>query len=153
MLFFLGMGLTVMYAQETMTTTGGIASGSGGSVNYSIGLVVYTTATGPNGSVSSGGQQPYEISIVTEIEDAKTINLIYSAYPNPTSDFLTLKMENNDKEKLSCQLFDINGKLLESKKTEGNETTISLVNLTSSTYFLKVTENNKEVKTFKIIKK
>jgi len=46
----------------------------------------------------------------------------------------------------------MNGKLLESKKIEGNQTSIVMSNLEPSAYFVKVTEGNKEVKTFKIIK-
>ncbi len=49
-------------------------------------------------------------------------------------------------------LYDINGKLLESKKIETNETTFSLENFVPSTYFLKIIQNNKEIKTFKIVK-
>lgn len=149
---FLGIGLMEIHAQETITATGGIASGSGGSASYSVGLIISSTATGTNGSTSAGGQQPYEISTVTEIKEAGDVNLIYSTYPNPTSDFLTLRIENNDQKKLCYQLFDINGKLIENKKTESNETRISLINLVPATYILKVTKNNEEVKTFKIVK-
>jgi hypothetical protein len=46
----------------------------------------------------------------------------------------------------------MNGKLLESKKITGNQTSIVMSNLVPATYFVKVTESNKEVKTFKIIK-
>ena len=53
---------------------------------------------------------------------------------------------------LSYQLYDMNGKLLENKKVTGNETSIVMSNLVPATYFVKVTEGNKEVKTFKIIK-
>jgi hypothetical protein len=42
---------------------GGEATGSGGSVSYSVGQVVYTTNTGINGSVAQGVQQPYEFQM------------------------------------------------------------------------------------------
>ena len=147
-----GLGLTGLQAQETIPATGGNASGSGGSASYSVGQVIYTTNTGTNGSVAQGVQQPFEISEVTGIEQAKGINLNCSAYPNPTTDFLMLKVENYDKENLSYQLYDISGKLLENKKVTGTETSIVMSNLVPATYFVKVTEGNKEVKTFKIIK-
>ncbi len=150
--FLLVLGLTGLQAQESVNTTGSNASGSGGSVSYTVGQVVYTTNTGTNGSVAQGVQQPYEISVVTAIEEAKGINLSVSAYPNPTTDFLNLKVENYDNTNLSYQLFDMNGKLLETKKIEGNQTSIVMSNLVPATYFVKVTESNKEVKTFKIIK-
>jgi len=147
----LGLGLTGLQAQETIPATGGNASGSGGTVSYSVGQVVYTTNTGTNGSVAQGVQQPFEISVVTGIEQT-AINLAISAYPNPTTDFLRLKVESEKLKDLSYQLYDLNGKLLQNKKIEGNETSIVMSNLVPATYFVKVTEGNKEVKTFKIIK-
>ena len=151
-LFLLGFSLTGLQAQEAVSATGGDASGSGGSVSYSVGQIVYTTNTGTTGSAAQGVQQPYEISVVTGLEEAKGINLILSAYPNPTTDFLTLKVANYDKENLLYQLFDLNGKLLENKKIESNETSIIMSNLVPATYLLKVIQSNKEVKIFKIIK-
>ena len=151
--FLLGLGLTGLQAQTAVPATGGNASGSGGTVNYSVGQVVYTTNTGgSNGTVAQGVQQPFEISVVTGLDEAKGINLAVSAYPNPTTDFLNLKVENYDNTNLSYKLFDISGKLLETKKITGNETSIVMSNLVPATYFIKVTEGNKEIKTFKIIK-
>ena len=151
-ILLLGLGLTGLQAQEVIPATGGNASGSGGSASYSVGQVVYTTNTGTNGSVAQGVQQPFEISVVTGIEEAKGINLSVSAYPNPTTDFLTLSVDNFEVSKLSYQLYDMSGRLLETKKIEGNQTSIVMSNLVPATYFLKVTEGNKKVKTFKIIK-
>jgi hypothetical protein len=142
----------LLQSQSTIPATGSDATGTGGSVSYSVGQVVYTTNTGTNGTVSQGVQQPYEISVVTVIAEARDISLEISVYPNPASDFLTLKVENYDKEKLSYKLFDANGKLMESKKVIGNETIISMGNLLPGLYFLKVIDNEKEIKTFKIIK-
>jgi len=115
-ILLLGLGLTGLQAQETIPATGGNATGSGGSASYSVGQVVYTTNTGTNGSVAQGVQQPFEISVVTGIEQTKGINLSVSAYPNPATDFLMLKVENYDNGNLSYQLFDMNSKLLQNKK-------------------------------------
>ncbi len=146
------LGLTDLQAQQVLTTSGGNATGGSGSVSYTIGQIVYTTNANSNGSVAQGVQQPYEISVITGIESAKDINLICSVYPNPTTDFLTLKVENYDKEYLSYWLYDFNGNLLLNKKVEANVCSVSMQNLLSGTYILKVTDNNKVIKTFKIIK-
>lgn len=151
-LLLLSLGLTELHAQESISATGGNASGSGGSVNYSVGQVVYTINTGTNGSVAQGVQQPYEISVSTGLDETNGINLSISAYPNPTVGFLNLKVENYDNTNLWYQLFDMNGKLLETKKLQGNQASIVMNNLLPATYFLKITQENKEVKTFKIIK-
>ncbi len=149
-LLLLGLGFTNGYAQQASTATGGDASGSGGSVTYSVGQIVYTTNTGSSGSVAQGVQQPYEISITTGLLETD-IKINLSAYPNPTTNYLMLEVVNYDKG-LSYQLYDISGKLLESKQVTGNVTNIAMEQLATATYFLKVLNNNNEVKTFKIIK-
>jgi hypothetical protein len=138
-------------AQQASTTAGGDFSGSGGTVAYSVGQIVYTTHTGINGSVAQGVQQPYEISIVAGIEN-NDINLELYAYPNPTEDFVQLKVESGELQDLSYQLVDITGRMLASQKIQGATETILMKHLPSATYFLKVTYDNKLVKTFKIIK-
>ena len=148
----LGLGLTGLQAQTSVNATDGDVSGSGGSVSYSVGQVVYTTHTGTSGSVAEGVQQPYEISVVTGLEEAQSINLSVTAYPNPTTDYLTLRIDEFEISNLSFQLYDMNGKLLQNEKISGNQTSIVMSNLVPATYFVKVTEGNKEVKTFKIIK-
>lgn len=146
----LSLGLSAQ-AQQATTSTGGNASGSGGTVAYSVGQIVYTTNTGTTGSVAQGVQQPYEISILLGI-DNHSINLELTAYPNPTTDYLTLNVGNFELLTLNFQLFDISGKLVESRKIISSSETIAMENLPTATYFLKVSNNNKEVKTFKIIK-
>jgi hypothetical protein len=146
----LGIGLTAK-SQQVTTASGGNASGSGGTVAYSVGQIVYTSNTGTTGSVSQGVQQPYEISIVLGI-DNHSISLEVSAYPNPTTDYLKLNVGKAEFSTLNFQLHDISGKLIESRKITNTTETIRMENLLSAIYFLKVTNNNNEVKTFKIIK-
>jgi len=154
-LLLLGLGLTGLQAQESVNATGGNASGSGGTVSYSVGQVVYTTNIGTNGSVAQGVQQPYEISVVTGLEEAKGINLTVSAYPNPTTDYLTLEVDASTTlsiQSMAYQLYDMQGKLLQNEKITSNQASIVMSNLVPATYFVKVIQGNKEVKTFKIIK-
>ncbi len=156
-IFFLMLLITLtqakISAQESVNASGGDALGSGGSVSYSIGQIVYTTNTGTNGSVAQGVQQPYEISIVTSIDDANCITLSVSAYPNPTPGNITLEVKNFENSDLSYHLFDMNGELLQSKKITGSQTKIIMRHLLTGTYFVKVMQANKEIKVFKIIKK
>jgi hypothetical protein len=144
------IGLSGLQAQVAIPASGGNATGSG-TVSYSVGQVVYITNTN-SGSVTQGVQQPYEISVITAIEAAKDINLIFSVYPNPTTDFLTLKVKNIDKENLSYWIYGVSGNLIETKRIVADETQISMTNMVSGTYFLKIATANKEVKIFKIIK-
>ena len=145
-------GLTVLHAQESINASGGDALGSGGSVSYSAGQVFYSTTTGTNGSVAQGVQQPYEISTITAIEDAKGISLSISAYPNPATDYLTLEVLDFELSNLHLKLYDISGRLLHSEEIVSNQTSIVMSNLVPATYFVKVIQANKEVKVFKILK-
>jgi hypothetical protein len=138
-----------LYAQESPVATGGEASGTGGTVSYSVGQILYTTSSGTNRSVAHGVQQPYEISILVGIHE-RSINLEISVYPNPTTNYLTLKSEDNSN--LSFQLYDLQGKIIEDKKVTANRTIITMEALAKATYFLRVTKNNQVIKTFKVIK-
>ena len=60
-LFVLGLVFLVQ-AQQTIPAAGHDISGSGGSVSYTIGQLVYTTNIGANNSLAQGVQQVYEIS-------------------------------------------------------------------------------------------
>jgi hypothetical protein len=154
-LFLLGIGIAGLYAQEAIPASGGNTSGSGGSVSYTVGEIVYTTNNGTNGSVAQGVQQPYEISIVTGLEPATGITLQLSAYPNPTIDELNLKIDSSASlnfQSLSCQLLDANGKSLEYFKIADVITLIKMSGLPMATYYLKISDNNTTIKTFKIIK-
>lgn len=142
-------------AQEAITASGGSFTEDAGSFSYSIGQVVYTTATGSNGIVPLGVQQPYKFRMDPGIDYEKLPILNCMVYPNPTKNFLTLKIEDMidfPLSTLSFQLFDIEGKLIEKKKITSNETNIPMINLVPAVYQLIVIYNN-EVKTFQIIKK
>ena len=146
---FLLLGQGGLHAQESVNASGNEATGTGGTSNYTIGQVVYTTATGTNGSVAQGVQQAYEISVTTGVNET-SINLELSVYPNPTTDYLTLKVEKT--EGLTFQLYDLEGKVIESKKVVSNSSNISLEGQPTATYFLNIVKDNKIIKTFKVIK-
>ncbi len=148
--FLLLFVVVVGHAQETLPATGGNASGSGGSASYTVGQVAYSYSSN-GGSVTQGVQQSYVISIVLGTD--KTIRLNVAVYPNPTTDYLTLSVQDNNLNKaLSYILYDMQGKLLLSKAISGSNTTIEMANLRSAIYYLKVVDKESAVKTFKIIK-
>ena len=156
-LILLGFSLTGLYAQVAIPAAGGVASGSGGTVTYTVGQIVYTTNAGTPGSVAQGVQHSYEISVVPGSQEDDGIRLICFVYPNPTSDIVKLQIENRI-ENLTYYLYNMNGKLILTNKIESKETIISMGNLVPATYFLEVVQTTadssvQKIKTFKIIKK
>ncbi len=144
----------LLYAQETVNAGGGEAKGGGGSLNYTIGQIVYTTDNGLAGSVAKGVQQAYEISTVKSIESL--IELECSVYPNPTVDVLSFKLLDPGYEDLNLKLQDMTGKVISSKDVVGNKTKFNMRNMSGGVYFLRVLlkdpRGSQEVRVFKIIK-
>ena len=138
-------------AQQATVTSGGNATGSGGNISYSIGQVTYKTQTGTTGIITQGVQQPFEIMTLSG-EEFTSIVLEAVVYPNPTTSTVNLIVKNYALENLNYQLFDINGRIIEEKKVLNQETTINLEGYANAIYILKLNDNKKEIKTFKIIK-
>jgi len=138
-------------AQQTLPASGGEATGSGGSSSYSVGQLVYTTNTG-SGTVTQGVQQSIELFTLSNPE-LTTVNLTAVTYPNPTSDYITLKISDSALDNLSYKLIDVNGKVIANGSITNADTQISMQSLALGMYILKVNQNNQELKTFKIIKK
>lgn len=153
-------------AQEAIPAAGGTVTGDGGSVSFTVGQVVYTTVSGEEHTVSQGVQQPYEIWVVTSSEEIPISGIDVQAYPNPATDFVTLRVEsalNQHFQPLAYELFDMTGRVLEKKTISSSHTNIPMGHLAPATYFLKVYHSAKtttlmqsssvQSKTFKIIKK
>lgn len=148
------LGIASITAQDAIATTGGEASGSEGSVSYTVGQVFFATKGDIKRSISEGVQQAFTISVPDGIEETG-INLNISAYPNPAQQYLNLEVDASTMQNfqsLRYQLFDMNGKLLASDRIVGNITTIETSRLNPAVYFVKILSDKKEIKTFKVIK-
>ncbi|NLL28110.1 MAG: T9SS type A sorting domain-containing protein [Bacteroidales bacterium] len=147
----LGFGLIGVQAQTSVNASGGDASGNGGSVSYSVGQIVYTSDKGNGGTVDQGVQHAYEIFTIGINETDMSISL--TVFPNPTTENLTLQINDYNNEKLSYQLFDMQGKELSKEQIVAQQTLIDMSSLPTATYFLNVVnQENKKVQSFKIIK-
>lgn len=151
LLFTLFLTLFSARSQQANIASGGNASGTTGTVSYSIGQIAYNSVSGTTGNVNQGVQQSFEI-VTLGNDDFPEIQLTMTVYPNPTTLNVSLKMQNQPLENMHYQLFDFAGKQIESKKITTNETQISLEKFASAIYLLNVSHENKLLKTFKIIK-
>ena len=139
-------------SQEIISSTNGDSSGSGGSSSYTIGQVFFNTIESDNGSLVQGVQQPFEFQTLST-PALLTVQLTAVTYPNPTTEFVLLKISDTALENLQYTLFDLNGKTIDSKKINSYSTKITMKNFAIGMYLLKLTKNNQPLKTFKIIKK
>lgn len=134
--------------QEVISTTGNFFENTAGSVSFTIGECLTQTFVSANLTMTQGFQQHFYIT--TDITDGKGYDCLIMAFPNPAKEFVIIKVEKYTG--LFYVIYDINGVLLERKEIVGSESQINLENLNPSIYMLKIFNNEKEVKAFKIIK-
>jgi hypothetical protein len=138
---------------EVVNSSGNTATlnGSNGNLSYSVGQVGYISFTGSNGSMSSGFQQRYEISITT-IPEAIKFSLEATIYPNPTTDVLVLSLQQLDKI-YNYQIMDFSGKQISTGKLNTPQTQLNFSKYSAGSYYIKIfLSNNQIIKTFKVIK-
>ncbi|SHH04566.1 Por secretion system C-terminal sorting domain-containing protein [Flavobacterium defluvii] len=140
---------------ETIIPSGSNASGSSGSVTYSIGQVFYTYIGLQADYIVAQGiqQQESDKNLGTpEVEEPKTEIFVF---PNPAADFVNVSMKGYEleSENRSFKLYDIQGRLIKQNKINQDDTQVSLNNLSPSIYILVVYVDNHILKSFKILKK
>lgn len=140
-------------AQSAIVPVGGTATGAGGSVTYTVGQIAVQRVEGGNKYVIEGVQQPYEIQTVG-VNEYPGITLQALVYPNPTHNSIQLSIINFDIPSygLKAQLYDANGKLLQIIIVSDNLTAIDLEEYAAGTYQLRVMNEKRLLKTFKIVK-
>jgi hypothetical protein len=138
-------------AQESVNSIGGVDAGTGGTVSFSVGQMVYTTDSKEGGAVVQGIQRPFRIT-TTDIKKFDN-SILFKAYPNPSSDDLFLEMNAFRNEKLNYQLFDIQGKLIMTNPIEIPKTQINMRDLAVGSYVIHIyNTNNQTIQSIQIIK-
>lgn len=139
-------------SSTSLNTSGGEAAGFGGSASFSIGQVVYSTNFTSDYTVSEGVQQPVLTEYFPEKPAEEKLPITFQAYPNPMTDYLILEVKNLEDRKLDYELLDLHGRLLHRNPLQGSKTKITPRNLQSAVYLLRISENGKPIRTFKILK-
>lgn len=136
-------------AQQANVATGGNGTGSGGTICFSVGQVVYTSISGSSNTIGEGVQQPYEVSQVVAIE-AHNYFPDLMIYPNPAIDQIVITLEQIDG--ISYSMYDALGKIIQRHLLVSTVTSIDMSDLCPATYFITLTGSHANSKTYKIIK-
>lgn len=133
-----------VFSQANITSSGGDASGMGGSASFSVGQIDYSNQANANNNFHEGVQQPFEFfELLALIESDLDIDI----YPNPSSDLVNIRLEGLD---VKVSLFDLNGKRL-IEQSFNSETSISLHEYPAAEYLLQIEAEGK-LSSYKIIK-
>jgi hypothetical protein len=149
MLLLLVACCSELLAQQVVGTAGSTLSNVNGSISYTIGEDVAQTLIKGDKTITQGFHQTTMGTMVSEMKD---LDFSIYIFPNPTSDMLTLKLTKENVAGLQYLIFDINGKLISQKNLESAETNVHVGQLPEGFYIIKVQDDTKVLKTFKIIK-
>ena len=114
-------------------------------------VAVLCTAT-----ITEGVQQPYEI-VAVGVDMYPHITLNAMVYPNPTTDKVTLSVGvdmvgANNHSPLRATLFNANGQHIQTVNVTSAQTDIDMAGVAAGTYYLRVTDGQTTLKTFKVVK-
>jgi hypothetical protein len=144
---FLGSIHLFVHSQVAVVSVGGHILSTSGSVSYTVGQIDYTSITGSFVVLYLGVQQVYD-PYVTSIDE----NTDISIWPNPVSTTLNIDVKSVNNLGILYQLYTVDGKLLVSKQSADNRTSLNMMNYAQGVYVLMVRYSNKRTLKFKIIK-
>ena len=135
---------------EVVWTWGDFYENSSGSLSWTLGELVIETLWETDFILTQGFQQSK--LTVTAIDDLQTSGIELSVYPNPANNFLSIEVKTDKQRDLLLSLYDLNGKLILQKKITGSKQTVQMQNYKSAIYILKISEGNKKIMTYQIVK-
>lgn len=143
----------MLRAQSAVLSSGGNASGSTGSVAYSVGQLFTVPSSNGNVTVSPGVQQPYEISEIVGAEDVLP-PFVVEIFPNPMTDVLHVKLpDQTNGAGYVFSLTGIDGKNYAAGVFNEADNEVNAESIPSGTYLLSVANSHRQIRTFKIVKK
>jgi hypothetical protein len=137
-------------AQQVISSSGSVLKNSTGSLSFTVGELVIDTKNAGVTTITQGFHQTK--LTITAMNVLREQNFSISAFPNPTNDFVNLKIEKGEIRDVEFILFDLQGKVLSNRKIESTNTEVSFSGYNSGNYLLKVIQKGKEIQTFKIVK-
>ena len=150
-LFFLGFLFLDIHAQEAVLTSGGDAEGTDGNVSYSVGQVVYQNYFSISGSSAEGVQQPYEISIVTALDESIAQGVDLATYPNPVMDIFSLQLTPWEGKTIQFRVLDSSGKVIHEGAISGELTSIDTNQWSNGQYVVQLASPvNQSIRVIKI---
>lgn len=141
---------TICFAQEAVVSGGNYHENSSGSISWTLGELVSETLRAEDVVLTQGMQQP--TLTVTSVEEHPDLDFRITIFPNPTREFVNIKIDADYFENLRYELYNFKGLIIEQKRIDSEVVNVSMHNLDPAVYFLRIIQDNKVLKIFKIVK-
>ncbi len=155
MLFITCITQAQSITSQSVNSGGTKMSQTNGSLSFTVGELLVLGQTDSQGNtLGNGFTAGATISTVSILEpNAEVLNV--KVYPNPTTDLVTVNIQDTKLSEVILEIKDINGKVISTEKYAGitNNIGINTASWTIGIYFLHLKNNeNQVVGTYKIIK-
>lgn len=144
--------LTATSVNLTSATPNIVDKGSSVMMSTSIPFSVVTTVQATDSAIikmpstSNCGSKP------NAILEAIAAQNIFNVYPNPTTQFITFEIINNNQTNFEIEIADICGKKINSYNYSNSPLQINLSNMPNGLYFYQIKMNNQSIQNGKFLK-
>ena len=133
--------------QQIIGSAGNSVSSGTAQLSWSVGEPI--TKTGSNGGIELAQGFHHKTLKVTSLDELSDHTV--SIYPNPTSDFAIIELNDKKLVQASFTLTDMQGRIIQTKEIEGPKLYVNFKDLPAAAYIIQVSKQDK-VRTFKVIK-
>lgn len=151
-LFFVVMSIQNVSAQQAFVATGDDVSTGFGSVSFTVGQLVVESDATKKGAVISGIQVPIELFKNPVGIDETVEGIIVEPFPNPTMDNVKITIPTQCVGPFVISLIDITGSIKKKMIVENHEHTIMLSSEPAGHYSILISEQDKIIASYSIIK-
>jgi hypothetical protein len=137
-------------SQDLVCTAGDSFTNDTYQLDWSIGELVTETYTVSQITLTQGFHQG-DLLVTNIDENTSSEFLNIKAFPNPTKDLINLSGYENHSD-LQFTISDLSGKVLQNGKILSENEQLNFSNYSVGMYFITIQQNNKIVKTIKIVK-
>ena len=130
------------FSQESISSSGDYHSNSTGSLSSTVGEISTETYSSSNAILTQGQQQHFYD--FTSIEE-RSSSFNFSAYPNPVSDLMNIKIENFKEGDLLISMYSIEGKLMFQEKMNSDLHQIHLNKYSPSNYLITISDDSGQI--------
>jgi hypothetical protein len=137
--------------QQVIAPTGSAGGASGIQVHWTLAEPVTKTISNTENTLTQGFHQTR--LVITAIDDLIIENVNVSAFPNPATAILNIKIEQAGNHVYSYRIESLDGRCVVQNPAFSGNGQINVENLTTGVYILSVLPDNRAwIKTFKIVK-
>ena len=142
----------VSNAQElqVVSTAGETYTNDEVSVSWTIGEPVIETFESGDIILTQGFHQ--ESYSITAIDEIQSVDLKITLFPNPAKEEFFIKYEGENMEDLKARIHDLKGNVILIKDINSEISNINIADLKAAEYIISIQDNNKILRSYKLVK-